>query len=250
MIALFGFIGFGASILALIALIEPTLVHIPFLGKSGRIKDFLLYAFIGCICAGLFVKKEKERTTIVVNPVNEDSSRKRSHLNEQKTEQDIVTESSALERLLDGEEIEELDKPNWNYRESQDEMSGDTRYFASSYSTNRINFDAPYAGGSSFDLIIRNMDGKTSVLMTVSKGQFILGYGESKKARIKLDEEAPFTMTYSSSNDGSADVIFFDYPSKLIGEIKKAKKLMIEASFYSAGRKVVYFDVEGLEWEY
>lgn len=45
------------------------------------------------------------------------------------------------------------------------------------------------------------------------------------------------------------DVIFLNNSKKFINNLKKSKKVMIEATFFDAGSKVIEFDVEGLKWE-
>jgi hypothetical protein len=42
--------------------------------------------------------------------------------------------------------------------------------------------------------------------------------------------------------------IFIENPNKFLKKLKKSKTLMIEASFYNEGTKVIEFNVEGLVW--
>ena len=43
----------------------------------------------------------------------------------------------------------------WEYRTRTDQMRGTTPRFAEVTSTNKVNFSAPYAGGSTLDLTVR-----------------------------------------------------------------------------------------------
>jgi len=140
-------------------------------------------------------------------------------------------------------------KSNWKYAVDTDKMSGTKRYFASTTSTNEIEFEFPYDGGSTFQLVVRNMGKRNEVLLSVSKGQFMTSIGSSEKIRIKFDDEKPFYVGYNSADDGSMDIIFLNSANKIINKLKKAKKVMIEAPFYDAGRQIIYFDVEGLKWD-
>lgn len=140
-------------------------------------------------------------------------------------------------------------KSNWNYSTDEDKMSGDKRFFATTQSTNEIEFEFPYNGGSTFKLIVRNMGKGNEVLMTVSKGQFMTSIMSSEKCRIKFDDGKAMNFSFNSANDASMDVIFFNSTNKLITKLKIAKKVMIEAPFYDAGRQIIYFDVEGLNWD-
>ena len=136
----------------------------------------------------------------------------------------------------------------WSYQTTEDEMTGAKRYFASVYSTNQLQFDFPYSGGSTAQLIVRNMKGKNNVLLKIDKGQFITSLGNDEHVRVKFDEGDVKNYSYSSADDGSSDIIFINYSSQFINQLKQADKLMIEAPFYDAGRQVIKFDVSGLEW--
>ena len=61
----------------------------------------------------------------------------------------------------------------WEYRNKTDQMRGTSTRFAESTSTNKVNFGAPYAGGSYLELTLRerSKDG-LNILFTISKGQF------------------------------------------------------------------------------
>jgi hypothetical protein len=139
-------------------------------------------------------------------------------------------------------------KSKWEYGEDADKMSNQKRYFAFTTSTNKIEFEFPYNGGSSFQLVVRNMGQGNEVMLSVSKGQFMTSIMDSESLRLKFDEEAPFNVNYNSSADASTDAIFLRSSSKIISKLKSAKKLMIEAPFFNAGRQIIYFDVEGLNW--
>lgn len=139
-------------------------------------------------------------------------------------------------------------KVNWNYNEDQDKMEGTKQLFASCTSSNSIEFEFPYDGGSTFDILIRNLGKENEALITVSKGQFMTSIGDSESFKAKFDDEKPMNFTYASSSDGSSDVIFINNSSKFISKLKKAKKVMLEIVFYDAGKKIIEFDTEGLKW--
>ena len=148
-----------------------------------------------------------------------------------------------------GAKDEEKPKVNWTSEETEDKMSGEKRYFNYTTSTNKIEFDVPYEGGSTFTQLVRNMGKANEILLTVSKGQFIPSIMNNRTVRVKFDNEKPLNYTYSSANDGSLTTIFLGNAQQFINKLKKAKKLMIEAPFYNAGMQIIYFDVEGFKWE-
>jgi len=138
---------------------------------------------------------------------------------------------------------------NWSYSEQEDKMEGIKQYYASNTSTNEIEFEFPYSGGSTFDIIVRNNGKENEVLLTVSKGQFMMSIDGSERIKVKFDDEKPETYSYNSSADASSDVIFLNNSSKFLKKLKTAKKVMIETTFFDAGNKVIEFNVEGLKWD-
>ncbi len=142
-------------------------------------------------------------------------------------------------------------KEKWEYSEKNDEMSGQTSYFAECQSTNTIKFEFPYneKGGSSFALTVRNMDGANEVYLTVSKGQFMTNVMGSQYCRVKFDEGQSVNYKYNSAADGSSDILFLSNSAQFIKNLKAAKQLKIEAPFFQAGRQIIEFDVEGLVWD-
>ncbi|TCN63697.1 hypothetical protein [Acetobacteroides hydrogenigenes] len=139
---------------------------------------------------------------------------------------------------------------NWNYSQEFDEMNSSTSYFAWSESTNTLDFQFPYEGGSSFTLTVRKNASGTNVYLKVSKGQFMTSVMGEESLRIKFDEEKPQSFSYSSAADGSSDIIFINSESRLINKLKTAKKIIIETTFYNEGKQKVYFNVEGLDWKH
>jgi hypothetical protein len=145
------------------------------------------------------------------------------------------------------------DKPevvdNWNYSEDKDEMTGKKTYFAMCYSENKVFFEFPYDGGSSFTLGVRKSPSGTDVYLSVSKGQFLTSY-DGSSMRVKFDDEPPVTYTYNGTSDGSSDVIFIGSKSRFISKLRKAKRVSLEPEFYQAGKQIVKFNVEGLKWQH
>lgn len=172
------------------------------------------------------------------------------------TTKEIESAVDSLERaMLDGDygDVGKQDKgnvqKNWEYSESKDEMTGKKTYYAESVSTNTLEFDFPYNGGSSFSLGIRYGKQGKDIFLRVSKGQFLTSYNGSSM-RVKFDDESPVNYSYVGTSDGSADVIFIESYSKFLNKLKKAKKVSLEPEFYQAGKQIINFNVEGLKWEY
>lgn len=156
---------------------------------------------------------------------------------------------TAQEVIASAEQESEIEnRPNWTYSEDEDKMEGTKQFFANCTSTNTVDFEFPYDGGSTLDIHIRNLRSENEALITVSKGQFMTSIGDSESLKVKFDNEKPMSFTYSSASDGSSDVIFINNSSKFISKLKKAKKVMLEVGFFNSGRKVLEFETEGLKW--
>lgn len=138
---------------------------------------------------------------------------------------------------------------NWTYGEQSNKMDNIKSHFALTNSTNTLQFQFPYNGGSTFILSIRTQKGKNEMYVEASKGQFLASSMGNSYVRIKADDGKPFTATISSASDGSSNYIFIDNANKVISLIRNAKKLMIEAEFFQEGRQAIEFDVNGLIWK-
>lgn len=141
-----------------------------------------------------------------------------------------------------------IQESNWEYTNDVDQMTGNNNYYAKCISKTKIDFEFPYDGGSFFTLVVRSKGHGNEVLLTVSKGQFMTSLMSSESCKIKFDDNQPIAFKYNMSNDASADVIFFDNSDEFVKKLITAKKLLIEATFFNEGNKVIEFDVSGLNW--
>lgn len=144
--------------------------------------------------------------------------------------------------------IEEL--KNWQYETSKDEMRGIESKFATTVSTNTVDFDFPYNGGSKLILTLRKRGTEVDVMVAVSKGQILCGIQNCETA-FKFDNGVVQSITMSEPESHSSDLLFIAYDktkSKIISQLKNSKKLVIEVPFYQEGKKQFTFDVSGLEW--
>lgn len=138
--------------------------------------------------------------------------------------------------------------PNtWTYPNQVDKMDG-TIYVAELAADNLLEFDFPYNGGSTAYLAIRKMNGKTDILLRVSKGQFMSNVVDGTFVRVKIDKKAPSSYLVLSPSDGSSDYVYFSSAGYLLKEIQKAKTVIIEAEFFQSGAKQMEFNVKGLVW--
>ena len=145
---------------------------------------------------------------------------------------------------------EDEPQSEWQYSEDSNEMDDTKTLYAVLESENEVDFEFPYDGGSTFEFMVRKTNGKHEFLLTVSSGQFMTSIMNSEILRIRFDDNEVFDWNFSGAADGSADVIFPKYSKKLLTLLKGSKNMMIEAPFYSAGRKVIKFKTENLQTDF
>lgn len=141
--------------------------------------------------------------------------------------------------------------PNWEYSTSTDEMRGTKSQHATTLSTNSIDFEFPYNGGSHLGLTLRKNNEGQDIIVAIDKGQFICGIQDCEAA-FKFDDGSVQQITMVGTDDHKSDVLFVAYDkteAKIIQEIKKSKKMIIELPFYQEGKRQFIFNVENLEWE-
>jgi hypothetical protein len=139
---------------------------------------------------------------------------------------------------------------NWKYSQDVDKMEGNTRYFAKTRSTNTVHFKFPFDGGSHFNLFVRNMGKKNEVLIKVSKGSFIASLMNNQTVKVKFDEGNSKEYIYCSTTDGSAETIFINDAESFLTDLKKSKKLIVQATFFNDGNRYLEFNTEGIDWNH
>ena len=135
----------------------------------------------------------------------------------------------------------------WEYRNKTDQMRGTTTRFAESTSTNKVNFGAPYAGGSYLEMTLRerSKDG-LNILFTISKGQFQCSSG--CKFFAKFDEGKIYEIAATGSSSGSVDTIFVQDEPPFLEALRNSKRLIVEMEFFQEGSSQFVFNTAGLKW--
>lgn len=135
----------------------------------------------------------------------------------------------------------------WEYHNKTDQMRGTSTRFAESTSTNKVNFGAPYSGGSYLELTLRerSKDG-LNILFTISKGQFQCATG--CKFFAKFDEGKIYEIAATGSSSGSVDTIFVEDEIPFLEALRRSKKLIVEMEFFQEGSNQFVFNTVGLKW--
>ena len=143
---------------------------------------------------------------------------------------------------------EKSEVPTWTYDTVKNEM-GESTIMATIQSTNKVDFDFPYQGGSVGYLVIKkSARGGLNIMYRVSNGQIDVDIIEGTDIRVKYDDENPKTYNMSSSNDNSTDVLFFNGETSVLSKIKNSKKVVVEVPFFQGGNKQFTFNTENLKW--
>jgi len=139
----------------------------------------------------------------------------------------------------------------WSYTTDEDKVRGGRSYFASTTSTNTVHQDPPYDSATTMQLTVRRMPSSgTDVVLTISSGQMMCPSYEGCSGTVRFDNGAARRITFNGPADSSSDTIFVIGAKSFIGNLKKAKKVVIEKTLYEAGNPQFEFDVSGLKWEH
>lgn len=128
------------------------------------------------------------------------------------------------------------------------EKTGGAVVRASVNSSNLIQFEYPYTGGSTATLTIREKDGSTQAYIDVSNGQFNRSF-QNGTARIRFDGKPPVTYPLLAAANGRANIIFFDAEQRLINQIKASKKMSVNVIFDGQPIRRIEFRTANLRWK-
>jgi hypothetical protein len=142
----------------------------------------------------------------------------------------------------------EIPISNWQYDSVTDKMTSKQKIFANTVSTNILQFDFPYDGGSTANILLRKQNKKTEVLITISKGQFNTSIIDGASVKVRFDDDPAQNYYVTGPSDGSYDVIFINATSKFINRLKTSSTVKIEAEFFQSGFRVMEFNTSGLKW--
>ena len=135
-------------------------------------------------------------------------------------------------------------KKGWVYKSEVDEMDGSTTKKAIIESSNAVEFDFPYNGGSTLGICIRKTKKYgNEVMISISNGQFISNeYNGTNYVTVRFDNNAPIKFSTVEPSDYSSDLLFLENSKKFIKLAKNAKTIKIEAPFFNEGSYVFTFD--------
>jgi hypothetical protein len=139
----------------------------------------------------------------------------------------------------------------WTYSTTEDKVRGATSYFASTTSTNSVELDAPYDGGSTLRMTVRKSPAHgADVILLLSSGQLLCRAYDGCYATVRFDGDPAERVELVEASDNSSDTVFVSEASPFIAKLRKAKRVIVELEIYEAGRPQFEFDIAGLKWNH
>ncbi len=131
--------------------------------------------------------------------------------------------------------------PVWDYETTKNDLTDVTTKSGCLDSTNHVDFNFPYQGGSTGKLCFRRRSGKSlDGFFEVSKGQFLCSF-EGCSVSVRIDDGPVLHYRMVGTNDDRSDVIFFESPAGLVRKLRSGARLRIEARFYQEGDRTFDF---------
>lgn len=146
--------------------------------------------------------------------------------------------------------IRDTVKSNWITNVSKDEMRGTEIVNVATESTNKVNFNFPYNGGSSLLLLVRRNDSGNDVIIRITKGQFLCSSFDGCEVNFKFDQSPIQSITMVGAESHDSDILFVKHnktTASLINKIKSSKTVIVEPNFYQEGKHQFTFNLEGFK---
>jgi len=137
----------------------------------------------------------------------------------------------------------------WQYDTRRDEMRGTTTRNASLTSANQVSLSFPY-GTVRARLVVRQrpQDG-LNVMFIADEGQVLCNSFSDSRLSVKFDDGPVRTFGCDGASSGSPEIAFFSAPREVLAQIKRARRMIVEAEFYNDGPQQFTFELAGLNWE-
>jgi len=143
-------------------------------------------------------------------------------------------------------------RASWVIKTKHDAMRNKDIHLAALVSENVVEFPFPYNGGSHLNL--RLLKGDTGsgfdlqASIMIEKGQFDCG-SDGCSVSMKFDDGSVERWGMTSARGAKSDIVFFDDSQRLLGRVRSARRLIVEASFFESGRRQFTFEVPSLPAE-
>lgn len=137
----------------------------------------------------------------------------------------------------------------WAYSTDKDEMrGGDTRY-AQLEGSNTIDLDFPYGEQQGLMIVRQSPQFGFDILVGVRSGQIMCNSFSNSKISVKFDDGPIRTYGCNDASDGSNNLVFVQGAKGFLANLKKSKKVVVEAEFFQNGMQQLTFNTANLKWE-
>jgi hypothetical protein len=137
----------------------------------------------------------------------------------------------------------------WDYQNDKDEMRGTSSKIAQITSDNVVDLDFPYGEVRGQLWIRQRPEDGLNVAFEVEKGQILCNNFTDSYVSVKFDDGPIQKFRCTDASDGSNNVAFLGNERRILSELKKSKRAIVEAEFFQEGRKQFTFDTAGLVWK-
>ena len=138
---------------------------------------------------------------------------------------------------------------NWTYSTEKDEMRGTESNFAQVEAHDTINLDFPYGEQRGRILVRKSAKFGFDVLVGVPSGQVMCNSFSNSHISVKFDSSPIRKYGCTDASDGSSSMVFIEGAKGFLANLKKSKRVVIEAEFFQNGLQQMTFETANLKWE-
>lgn len=137
----------------------------------------------------------------------------------------------------------------WTYSTEKDEMRGGETRYAQLEGSNTIDLDFPYGEQRGQMLVRQSPQFGFDILVGVRSGQIMCNSFSNSHINVKFDDGPIRRYGCTDASDGSNNMIFVEGANSFLANLKKSKKVVVEAEFFQNGMQQLTFNTANLKWE-
>lgn len=132
---------------------------------------------------------------------------------------------------------------DWEYVRQEDPMTGKFASYAVMQSSDSLMLGFPYRGENPGKITVRQHPKYgLDVIFSITKGQMVCDGYDDCSVSVRFDEGKVQRFATTKPADGSSDTFFIDAASRFIGSARKAKRILIQATYYQNGSQILTFE--------
>lgn len=129
----------------------------------------------------------------------------------------------------------------WMLDEAKDAMTSKAVKTSWIISNNSLSLGFPYQGRNHGQIIVRNKGGRTTVMVSVEKGQIQCNDYSGCDVMVRFDDAPPQRFSGTESADNDSKVFFLNNEPRFIAAARKAKRILIRFTMYQQGQQTLEF---------